>query len=148
KGPSVGGSRSSSMIATALVANSGSRSFIQVLKTVQANLVPLEDDADGALTGMSEAEFGGGSHVLGQVLDGPVGLPDACRIALRGCLAGQHQQARLDVGVVRAWRWTLGMVLETIQTLCDEAVAPHEHGANGQTHFAGNRRVGLAVGDA
>src|SRR3954449_12475035 len=47
-GPSVGGLSSSSMTATALVANSGSRSFIQVLKTVQANLAPLEDDADGA----------------------------------------------------------------------------------------------------
>ena len=48
-GPSVGGLSSSSMTATALVANSGSRSFIQVLKTVQANLVPLANDADGLL---------------------------------------------------------------------------------------------------
>src|SRR5207237_9408086 len=48
RGPSVGGLRGNSMTATALVANSGSRSFIQVLKTVQANLVTLEDDADGA----------------------------------------------------------------------------------------------------
>jgi hypothetical protein len=46
----VGGLSSSSMMATALVANSGSRSFIQVLKTVQANLVPLENDANGALS--------------------------------------------------------------------------------------------------
>src|SRR5262245_23109446 len=94
-GPSVGGLSSNSMIATALVANSGSRSFIHVLKTVQANLVALENDADGALAWMPETEFGMGGHVLGQVLDGPVGLPEACRIDLRGCLTGQHQQARL-----------------------------------------------------
>src|SRR5262249_51476830 len=148
KGPSVGGSRSNSMIATALVAKSGSRSFIQVLKTVQANLVPLEDDADGALARMPEAEFGVGGHVLGQVLDGPVGLPDACRIDLRGCLAGQHQQARLNIGVILARRWTLGPVFEPIQTLFDKAVAPDEDGADSQTHFAGNGRVGLVVGDA
>src|SRR5215471_1187243 len=148
KGPSAGGSSSSSMIATALVAKSGSRSFIQVLKTVQANLVPLEDDADGALAGMPEAEFGVGRQILGQVLDGPVGLPDACRIDFRGCLAGQHQQARLDIGVVLTRRWTLGVVLETIQTLCGETVAPDEDGANGQTHLMGNGRVGLIVGDA
>src|SRR5215471_10787476 len=147
-GPSVGGLSSNSMIATALVANSGSRSFIHVLKTVQANLVALENDADGALAWMPEAEFGMGGHVLGQVLDGPVGLPDACRIDLRGCLAGQHQQARLDIGVILARRWTLGPVFEPIQTLFDKAVAPDEDGADSQTHFAGNGRVGLVVGDA
>src|SRR6266536_2121968 len=72
-GPSVGGLSSSSMTATALVANSGSRSFIQVSKTVQANLVPLENDADGALAGAAQAEFGMGGHVLCQVLDTPSG---------------------------------------------------------------------------
>src|SRR5436309_11521827 len=63
-GPSVGGLSSSSMTATALVANSGSRSFIQVSKTVQSNLVPLETDADGALAGAAQAKRGLGGHVL------------------------------------------------------------------------------------
>src|SRR5436190_9125789 len=94
-GPSVGGFSSSSMIATALVAKSESRSFIQVSKTVQANLVPLENDADGALAGMTQAEFGMGRHVLRQVLDAPVGLPTSRRIDLGGFLAGQHQKSSL-----------------------------------------------------
>src|SRR5947209_3073447 len=90
-GPSVGGVSSNSMIATALVAKSGSRSFIQVSKTVQANLVPLENEADGALAGMTQTEFGMGRHVLRQVLDAPVGLPTSRRIDLGRFLAGQHQ---------------------------------------------------------
>jgi hypothetical protein len=65
-GPSVGRFGSNSMMATALVAKSGSRSFIQVLKTVQANLVALEVDADGALAGMPEAELGMLGHVVRQ----------------------------------------------------------------------------------
>ena len=67
-GPSVGGLSSSSMTATALVANSGSRLFIQVSKTVQAHLVAFEDDADGALAGMAQAEFrmGGQVHAPGR----------------------------------------------------------------------------------
>src|SRR5437762_6268992 len=68
-GPSVGGLSSNSITATALVAKSGSRSFIQVSKTVQANLVPLENDADGALTGTAQTQFGVGGHVLRQVVD-------------------------------------------------------------------------------
>src|SRR6266480_5810635 len=104
-GPSVGGFSSSSMIATALVAKSGSRSFIHVSKTVQANLVPLENDADGALAGMTQAEFGMGRHVLRQVLDARVGLPTARRIDLGRFLAGQHQESSLDVGMVQTgWR--------------------------------------------
>src|SRR5216684_4879484 len=79
-GPSVGGLSNNSMMATALVANSGSRSFIQVSKTVQANLVPLENDADGALTGAAQAKFGMGGHVLGQVLDAPVSLARTGRV--------------------------------------------------------------------
>src|SRR5437660_4753156 len=90
-GPSVGGLRSSSMMATALVANSGSRSFIQVSKTVQANLVPLEDGADGALAGPTQAELGVGGDVLGQILDAPMGLTDATRVDLGRVLAGQHE---------------------------------------------------------
>src|SRR5947209_744336 len=108
-GPSVGGLSSSSMIATALMAKSGSRSFIQVSKTVQANLVPLEDDADGALAGPAQAELGMGGHVLRQVLDAPVGLPSSRRVDLRRFLTGQHQESSLDVGVVLAWRRALAM---------------------------------------
>src|SRR5713101_1418257 len=97
-GPSVGGLRSSSMTATALVANSASRSFIQVSKTVQANLVPLENDANGALAGAAQAEFGMGGHVLRQVVDTPVGLPGSRRINFRWFLAGQHQESSLGTG--------------------------------------------------
>src|SRR5215204_6989688 len=110
-GPSVGGLSSSSMTATALVANSGSRSFIQVLKTVQANLVTLEDDANGALAGAAQAKFGMSGHVLRQVLDAPVGLPATRRIDLGRFLAGQHQQPGLDVGMVLTWGRTLEMVV-------------------------------------
>src|SRR5215467_6320819 len=90
-GPSVGGLSRSSMTATALVAKSGSRSFIQVSKTVQANLVPLEDDADGALAGMAQAQFGVVGHVLRQVVDAPMGLPGSAGVNLGRLLAGQHQ---------------------------------------------------------
>src|SRR5438132_6527467 len=100
-GPSVGGLSSNSMMATALVANSGSRSFIQVRKTVQANLVPLEDDADGAFTGAAQAKFGMGSHVLGEVLDAPVGLAGTGRVDLLWFLTAQHQRAGLDVGEIQ-----------------------------------------------
>src|SRR6516164_1344134 len=79
-GPSVGGLSSNSITATALVAKSGSRSFIQVSKTVQANLVPLENDADGAFAGMAQTQFGVGGHVLRQVVDAPVRLPGAAGI--------------------------------------------------------------------
>src|ERR1700737_4799009 len=113
-GPSVGGLSSNSMMATALVANSGSRSFIQVSKTVQANLVALENDADGALTGAAQAKFGMGGHVLGQVLDAPVSLARTGRVDLLWFLTGQHQQPGLDVGVVLTrWR-TLGTVFESV----------------------------------
>src|SRR6266571_8444369 len=81
-GPSVGGLRSSSIMATALVANSGSRSFIQVSKTVQANLVALENDADRALAGAAQAKLGMGGHILGQVGDTPVSLTDTRRVDL------------------------------------------------------------------
>src|SRR5712671_160050 len=132
-GPSVGGLRSHSMIATALVANSGSRSFIQVSKTVQANLVPPEDDADGALAGMTQAELGMRGHVLRQVVDTPVGLPGSRRINLGRFLAGQHQESSLDVGVVLAWRWALWTVFKAVQALLGEAMAPDKDRAYGQT---------------
>src|SRR5215204_419119 len=147
-GPSVGGLSSNSMTATALVANSGSRSFIQVLKTVQANLVPLEHDADRALAGCAEAKFGMRGHVLRQILDAPVGLSGSRRINLGRLLAGQHQESRLDVGVVLTWRWTLGTVVEAVEALLSEPMAPHKDGPHGQTHLLRNAGVGLTVGDA
>ncbi len=110
--------------------------------------MPLEDDADGALTGAAQAQFGMGGHVLGQVLDAPVGLTRPARIDLRRLLAGQDQEPRLDIGVVLARRWTLRMILESVKALLDEAVAPHEDRADGQTHLARDGRVGLALGDA
>src|SRR6266581_1594192 len=146
-GPSVGGLRSNSMMATALVAKSGSRSFIQVSKTVQANLVPLEHDADGALAGMAEAKLGMGGHVLRQILDAPVGLPGPRRIDLGGFLAGQHQQPGLDVGMVLTrWR-TLRTVFEAVQAVLGEAMAPDKGRAHGQTHVVRDRGVGLTGGD-
>src|ERR1700730_12419073 len=108
-GPSVGGLSNNSMMATALVANSGSRSFIQVPKTVQATLVPLENDAECACAGSPQAELGMGSHVLRQVVDAPVGLPSSGRIDLGRFLTGQHQQSSLDVGVILARWWALWM---------------------------------------
>src|SRR5690348_18353206 len=63
-GPSVGGLSRSSITATALVANSGSRSFIQVSKTVQTDVMALEDDADRALAGCAQTQFGMLGHVL------------------------------------------------------------------------------------
>src|SRR6266852_8343515 len=146
-GPSVGELSSSSMTATALVANSGSRSFIQVSKTVQANLVPLENDADGALAGAAQAKLGMGGHVLRQVLDTPVGLPGSRRINLGWFLTGQDQQPGLDVGMILTRRWTLGTVFETIQALVGETVAPEPNGTHRQTHVLGDGGISLICGD-
>jgi hypothetical protein len=136
------------MMATALVAKSGSRSFIHVSKAVQANLVPLEDDANGAFAGMPQAQFGMGGHVLGQVLDAPVGLPESARIDLGGFLTGQHQQASLDLSGVPAWGWTLGTVLEPVQAPLQETTPPHPDGAVGQAEFIGDLGIGLPSGGA
>src|SRR6266487_3071850 len=116
-GPSVGGLSSKSMMATALVAKSGSRAFIQVSKTVQANLVPFENDADGALAGTPQAKFRVGSNVLGEVPGHPVGLSGAARVDLGWFLTREYQQPGLDVGVVLTRWWTLGTVFESVQAL-------------------------------
>src|SRR5919201_3833743 len=145
-GPSVGGLRSSSMMATALVANSGSRSFSQVLKAVQANLVPLEHDANSAFAGTPQAQFGMGGHVLRQVLDAPVGLPGSARINLGRLLTGQHQEPSLDLRRVATGRWALGTVLETVQALLQKATPPHPDGALGEAEFLGNAGIGLTSG--
>src|ERR687883_1862706 len=106
-GPSSGGLSNSSMIPTALVAKSGSRSFIQVSKTVQAQLVALEDDANGALAGRAQAQLGVCGDILRQVLDAPVRLARARGVDLGWLLAGQHQQPGLDLGIVLARRRAL-----------------------------------------
>src|SRR6266699_4148431 len=146
-GPSVGGLRSSSMMATALVANSGSRSFIQVSKTVQANLVSLENDADGAFAGTAQAQFGMGGNVLGQVPGRPVRLTGTGRVDLGWFLTGQHQQPGLDVGMVLTRRRTLGTVFESVQALLGKAVTPEPDGPLGQTHVLGNGCIRLARGN-
>src|SRR5215211_5451445 len=141
-GPSVGGLSSTSMTATALVANSGSRSFIQVSKTVQSELVPLEDDADGALAGMAQPKFGMGGHVLRQVVDAPVGLPGPSRIDLGRFLAGQHQESSLDVGVVPARRRALRPVLESVEAVLSELMAPQPDCSLSQDQLLGDAGVG------
>jgi len=130
------------------VANSGSRSFIQVLKAVQANLVPLEDDANRALAGMAQAKFGMSGDVLRQIFDAPVSLPSSRRIDLGGFLACQDQQPSLDIGVICTRRWALGTVLEAGQALFGEAVAPDKDSPHGQTHLVRDCGIGLTVGDA
>src|ERR1700694_225819 len=146
-GPSVGGLRSNSMMATAFSAKLGSRSFIQVSKTVQANLVPLENDADSALAGTAQAKFGMSGHVLGEILDAPVGLTDAGRIDLGWFLTGQAQQPGLDVGMILTRRWTLGTIFETVQAVRGKAVAPEPDGAFGETQVSGDGGIGLTRGD-
>ena len=74
-GPSVGGFKSNSMMATAFSANSGSRSFIQESNTVQAQLMTLQNDTHDALTRRTGAQLRTLADVLRQCLDGPVCLP-------------------------------------------------------------------------
>ena len=71
--------------------------------------------------------------------------PARRRIDLGRFLAGQHQQSRLDVGVVLAWRRTLGTILEAIQALLRETMAPQPDGADRQTQVLGDGAIGLAV---
>src|SRR5215204_610316 len=145
-GPSVGGLSSSSMITTAFVANSGSRSFIQVSKTVQSELVPLEHGANGALAGMAETQFRMGRHVVGQVLDAPVGLAGTGRVNRRWLLTREDQQSGLDVGMVLArWR-ALGSIREAIQALLSEALTPHPDRPLSHADGLRNGGIGLAIG--
>ncbi len=109
-GPSVGGLSSNSMMATVLSTKLGSRSFIQVSKTFQANLVPLENDADGALAGTAQAKLRVVGHELGQVVDAPMRLAGAGRVNLRRFLTSQHQQAGLDLGMVKTGAATRRMI--------------------------------------
>jgi hypothetical protein len=133
------------MTATALVAKSGSRSFIHVSKTVQSELVPLEDDADGALTGTAQAKFGMCGHVLRQVVDAPVGLPGTRWIELGRFLTGQHQQSSLDVGVVLARRRTLRTILESIEAVPSETMTPQPDRPLSQREVLRDAGVGLTA---
>src|SRR6476469_2581788 len=74
-GPSVGGCSSRSMIATALAANSGSRSSIQESKPLQTDVSRLEDLAHRALAGTTNAHLGMLTHIPRQIPYRPVGLP-------------------------------------------------------------------------
>src|SRR5919108_57180 len=58
-GPSVGGCNSTSITSTALGTKAGSRSSIQESKTVQAQVVRLEDAPHGTLAGRAQAQRGG-----------------------------------------------------------------------------------------
>src|SRR5919201_406751 len=148
RGPSVGGLSSRSMMATAFSTNWGSRSFIQVSKAVQAQLVALEDDADGALARRAQAQLGVCRHVLRQVRDGPMGRPGPRRVDLGRFLAGQHDQPGLDRRAVLA-RWTiLGPIVQAGQPLLGEPAAPFPDGAHRQVEPARDVLVRLPVGGA
>ena len=62
-------------------------------------------------------------------------------------LAGQHQEPRLDVGVVLARRWALWTVFEAVQALLGEAMAPDKDRADGKTHVLRDRSISLPGGD-
>jgi len=76
-----------------------------------------------------------------------VRLASPRRIDLGGFLAGQHQQpwpgSRRGIGVAG----TLGTVVEVIQALLSEPMAPHEDGPHGQTHLLRDGSVGLTSDD-
>src|SRR5262249_37591831 len=144
-GPSVGGLSSSSMTATAFSAKSGSRSFIQASKAVQAQVVALQDDADRALARRAQAQLGVGPDEGGQVLDRPVGLPRPGRVRLGRFLAGQHEQPRLDGGAVAARRRAVRPVRQPGQPLAGEAAAPLPDRPHRQAQVAGDALVGLAL---
>jgi len=88
-----------------------------------------------------------GGRVLRQVVDTPVSLPGPRRIDFGRFLAGQHQEPSLGVVMLLArWR-ALRTVLESIETVLSEAMAPDKDRAYGQTHVLRDRRVGLTGGD-
>src|SRR5450756_1729778 len=116
-GPSVGGSSSNSMISTALARKLGSRSCIQESKTVQADVVRLEDrgppEAD-RLAGGAQAKLGVFADVDGQVLDRPVAL--AFPTKRLGRLTGQHDDLGLDLWAIEPRRRTVGTVEQACQS--------------------------------
>src|SRR5437764_836623 len=96
---------------------------------------------------MAQAKFGMGGHVLRQVVDAPVGLPGPCRIDFCRFLAGQHEEPSLGVGMVLArWR-ALGTVLESIETVLSEAMAPQPDRPLSQCKILRDAGVGLPARD-
>ena len=67
------------------------------------------------LLGWPRPSSGWAARYMRHVVDAPMGLPAPRRIDLGWFLARQHQEARLDVGVVLARRRALRAVLESIQ---------------------------------
>ena len=125
-------------MATALVANSGSRSFIQVSKTVQANLVPLENDADGALAGTAQAKFRMRGHVLGEILDAPVGLTDAGRIEI-----GAVSPRLICPGCPEALPSVAPVTGSTHSKVCSEGAPPSASRGEGECSCGGGLRAVL-----
>src|SRR4051812_49794130 len=101
-GPSVGGCSSKSMIATALATKSGSRSSIQESKPLQADIGRLEDLAHRALARAAHAQLGMLAQVPRQIPHRPVRLARPAQLGRR--LTGDHQDPRLPLGAVLAWR--------------------------------------------
>jgi len=99
---------------------------------VQANLVLLDNDADGAFARTAQAKFRVAGNELGQIVDAPMGLTSTGLVDLARLLTGQDQQACLDVSRVQPSWWTLWAVFEAVQPLFGEAVAPEPDGAFGQ----------------
>ena len=131
-----------------LVAKSGSRSFIQVSKTVQANLVLLEDDADGAFAGMAQAQFWVGGHILRQVVDAPVGLPGPAGSTSDGFWQASTRSRAWMSAWYRRGGGHLGRSLSPSRRCLGETTAPQPDGADRQTQLLGDGAIDLTVSGA
>ncbi len=136
------------MMATAFSANSGSRSFIQVSKTVQAQLMALQNDADGTLSRRTEAQLRMVSDVLSQGLNSPVRLPSPARIHFGWFLTRQDHQLSLDVGAIQTWWRTLRSIREAIKSSLREAAPPLPDDAHHQAEFVCHLLVSFASGSS
>src|SRR5712692_4064469 len=145
-GPSVGGWRCNSMMSTALATKSGSRSFIQESKTVQAQLVRLDNGANRALLGGSHAQLGMLANVGRQIGDGPVGLAVPAQIGR--FLTGQQDDLGLNLRAVEARRRVMRPIHQAVETLGGEAVASVLGGMGHDAQGGGNVFVLLARGGA
>src|SRR5437763_2836015 len=143
-GPSVGGCSCTSITSTALSTKAGSRSSIQESKTVQAQVVRLEDAPHGALAGRAQAQLGVRLDVLRQVGDRPVRLPLPAQLG--GRLARQDDDGRLLGGGIAAGRRAVRAIPQPGQPLGGKALPPVLHGVPGHAQRRGNGRVARAVG--
>src|SRR6476619_3951573 len=143
-GPSVGGCSSRSMIATALAANSGSRSSIQESKPLQTDVSRLEDLAHRALAGTTNAHLGMLTHIPRQIPYRPVGLPRPAQIGRR--LARQHDEPRLPFGAVLAWRWLVGAVQQTSEPVGRKPIPPLLRGVPGDPQLRRDVDVACPLG--